>query len=521
MLIAIFALMLVSVVAIALVISSGTDSALAGNYRTSSSAYYAAVAGLEEARGRLLWKNPDYINKANAYSNLLSATGVPTWGLQQVLYITNPGPGETVNPTSANPANYPDTEYGLEFPHWGLGGATIFQIPSVSAGSGIPGPSYKWVRINAVSEQAINVDVNGDSQYNWASPLVYDPAPAYIPTCPPANPSPGLFVPCPTPTSNTAVQALEITALAVAPNGGQRLLQYVVAPLIISPDMSDQNFPAALTLDGNGVVFQSPGSTSFKISGLDLCKPAVPPTGLPGAVSAVGTANPGDNSSISTALNPPPPSTEALQYPGAPVLSSVNPPGYTEATPSVSNLNLPTPGNVLRQSWLTPAALDAQMQDIVNSADVVIAGPATGTDISTKAPLMAASSPMTIVVKGDLNLAGWHNTGYGLLLVTGTLHYDPDASWNGLVLVVGQGVFSSSNSGSGGFNGAVLVATTRDNAGNLLTGNTLGPAFFGSKTGGYGSNPGFGINYSSCLVNGANGPLSYKVLSFREISLPN
>ncbi len=62
LLIAIFALLLVSVVAIALIVSSGTDSALASNYRTSTGAYYAALAGLEEGRGRLLLKNSAFIN---------------------------------------------------------------------------------------------------------------------------------------------------------------------------------------------------------------------------------------------------------------------------------------------------------------------------------------------------------------------------------------------------------------------------------------------------------------------------
>src|SRR5277367_470124 len=131
MLIAIFALLLISVIAIALVVTSGTNSSLAGNYRTATSAYYAGVAGLEEARGRLLWKNPDYINISNSYSNLLTTGGVPSWGLTQVLYITNPAPGETVDPTSSIATNYPDTEYGQEF-SWGLSGAAVQQIPSMS-----------------------------------------------------------------------------------------------------------------------------------------------------------------------------------------------------------------------------------------------------------------------------------------------------------------------------------------------------------------------------------------------------
>ena len=62
LLIAIFVLMMVSVVAIALIVSSGPESALAANYRSSATVYYAAMAGLEEARGRLQPKNPNYFN---------------------------------------------------------------------------------------------------------------------------------------------------------------------------------------------------------------------------------------------------------------------------------------------------------------------------------------------------------------------------------------------------------------------------------------------------------------------------
>jgi len=44
---AIFILLLIGVVAIALIVSSGTESALAGNYRSSAGVYYAALAGVE------------------------------------------------------------------------------------------------------------------------------------------------------------------------------------------------------------------------------------------------------------------------------------------------------------------------------------------------------------------------------------------------------------------------------------------------------------------------------------------
>jgi hypothetical protein len=504
LLIAIFALLLISVVAIALVVSQGTDSSLAGNYRASTGAYYAGVAGLEEARGRLLWKNPDYINKTNSYPNLLNGSGVPTWSLTQVLYITNPASGETVDPTSASPANYPDTEFGLEF-SFGLGGAAVQQIASVSTVAGLAGPTYKWVRINPVTESALKIDVDGNGVQDSSAVLFYDPAHVDPST---GKPAPSLVVPPgptspPVPPNPTSVQVLEITALAVTPSGSRRLLQYVVAPLVISSDVSDQGFSAALTLDGKGDAFQAPTASSYNINGVDTCN--VPPApALPGAVASIAYADPTDNATILPQVNP-----NKASYPGAP-LSSPPPPPYTPTTPSLETI-------VLRQSWLNPVNLDAAMQDIVRSADVVInKASASGADVSSMAGNMSAANPMTIVVNGDLNLNGWHNTGYGLLLVTGQFLYDPDASWNGVILVVGQGVFSSSKNGLGGLNGAVLVAKTRDNTGNLLTTPTLGSAFFGSLTS-WGSSPGLGIIYNSCWVKSAQGPLTYKVLSFREI----
>src|ERR1700747_1886909 len=84
LLIAIFALLLISVIAIALIVSSGTETALAKNYRTSTSAYYAGLAGLEEGRGRLLWRNANYLN--NTVPGFMPPSGNPSMNLSQVLY---------------------------------------------------------------------------------------------------------------------------------------------------------------------------------------------------------------------------------------------------------------------------------------------------------------------------------------------------------------------------------------------------------------------------------------------------
>ena len=520
MLIAIFALLLISVVGIALVISAGTNSSLAGNYRTATSAYYAGMAGLEEARGRLLWKNPNCLvaqlpgmtpNCPNA--NFVPTAGVPplpAMGLMEVRYIVNPAPGETVNPANLSPANpYADNEYETEF-GWAVTSTNWQTTASIQSVAGVPNPSYKWVRINVATEKALGLDVNGDGVLDGVTPLVFEPAPT-IP-CPRPNPSPGLMVPsCAGWSSQTAVEALEITALAVAPYGGHRLLQYIVTPLMVSTSTQrppagqpmSADFPAALTLDGNGVAYTSPGTSGFMINGQDQC------VGSNNQVYSVAYTDNLDGANIIREATP------AQNYQGYPPGAGGPPPPPSKAPATIANANLTPPTSLIRSSWLEPATLDATMQDIVNSADVVIPGPATGATLMRRVPMMSATNPMTIVVNGDLNLNGRNTFGYGLLLVTGNLTYDPDASWDGIVLVVGQGVFTSTQTGAGGFTGAVLVAKTRDSAGNLLA--SLGQASFSSTS----NHPGFGINYNSCWVNTAKGPLSYKVLSFREVPLPN
>jgi len=525
LLIAIFALLLISVVGIAMIVSTGTDSALTGNYRTSTSAYYAALAGLEEARGRLLWKNPDYFDGPTSPNpGFMPMAGVlPAMQLTDVRYILNPASGETVDPTSANPANYPDTEYAQEFP-WGLSGSAVQEIPSVSAVAGLPGPSYKWVRINPITEQSLNLDVDSNGVLDGAGALFYDPA--HVNSFNPTQPAPGLVVSAPstppTQPTPTSVQALEITSLAVSPSGSRRLLQYVVAPYLVSTQPSTPptgppniNFPGALTLAGNNVSFVGPGTTSFFVDSQDhwtgtRCSPANY------MASSIGFTNSGDSSKFKIVTGA---ASQPANYLGFP---PTGPPPPPPQQPSISPNSLQDVSLSIRPNWLTPAGLDAVVQDITKSADVVFNGSTNANTSLT--PLVVGmtppgGNPMTIVVNGDLDFNAWHHTGYGLLLVTGTLKYDPDASWQGLVLVIGQGTFVSTKSGSGEFDGAVFVAKTRDASNNLLP--TLGPASF-SQTGG-GGNLGLGIRYYSCLVNsaGAQAPLTYKVLSFREIPLAN
>jgi len=475
-LIAIFALLLISVVGIALLVSTGADSALAGNYRTSTSAYYAATAGLEEARGRLLKKNPDFMNVSNAYPSLFSVQGTPSFGLYDVLYIVNPAGSETVDPRNSS-GPYADTEYGTEF-SWQLSGATVHTpLNSVSTLAGIPGPTYKWVRINALTEQAVHIDINADGNYDPNTPLFYDGTSLNL--------------------NSTGSQALEITALAVMVDKSTKLLQYVVAPTSLS-----LTFPAALTLAGNGVRYTGPGTSAFWVDGNDPTTGRTCTSPPLSPVSALGYTTSTDYSNVKSGTN-----AQPGNYIG------FAPPPPASATPSVGLVTLPP-------TLQTPAQFESLIQTISQGADLVLSPspPATvvpGSALPTGGSGMSPTNPMTIVVNGDLDLTSWHNLGYGLLLVTGTLTYDPDASWEGIVLVIGKGVINGSHMGSGRFDGAILVAQSRDPVTGIVI---AGPNLGASSVSFISTMGGAGIYFNSCNILQALAPTRYRVLYFREIA---
>jgi hypothetical protein len=471
LLIAIFVLLLISVVSIALLVSSGTETALGANYRYSSTVYYAALAGLEEARGRLLPKNPNY----------LGLSVIPTLlPVGHAVYVINRLPSETVAPWNSGDAYY-DNEYQNEFGAQPTSWQSVYSVWDNNV-QGIPGPLYKWVRINPATEASLYIDVNYSGSYNTTRPLYYDPA--HLDTN--GNPWPSLISTFSPPS--TAVQALEVTALAELPNGSKKILQYLVAPMSFN-----LSFPSALTMDGNNVTFSVPSSGSFQVSGIDQNDPSnsLPNGCTPGAnrVEGVGYTNNSDasQSNILSAILP------------------ANRPHYTGFGGSTPNVNYVGGAGGLATNLQSVSGLNYLVQTITQNADVVINGPATQ---SAMPAAMSVTNPMTIVVNGDLTFNGWHNTGFGILLVTGTFTYDPDASWDGIVLVIGQGVIYSHQGGAGKFFGAMLVANTVGGSGN----NT-GPSSF-DFTSGAGSD---GISYSSCWINYVQAPYSYKVLSFHEI----
>ncbi len=143
--IAIFALLLISVVTLGLMLMAGTESALNSNYKSSVQAFYDAKAGAEEARGRMWSGNP------NAFASFVVASG-STLAVGQARYLLNPANGETVNPTDMSSNNpYADTQYSKEWGgqirrHLALRSPLsrprpASQVPSISGCASLHGPS--------------------------------------------------------------------------------------------------------------------------------------------------------------------------------------------------------------------------------------------------------------------------------------------------------------------------------------------------------------------------------------------
>lgn len=487
LLVAIFALLIIMIVAVSLIVAARTESTLSGNYHSATSVYYAGLAGLEEGRGRLLPSNPNAFNKTVA-----GFIPAGTLAIGQVRYILNPLPGEVVAPTNlASTTTYPDNEYQAEF-GVPITGATVQTITSVSTVAGIQGPLYKWVRITPVTEKSLGIDVDNDGLPNDSTtPLFYDPA-HVDPVSGLGKPS--LIVSLAPPS--TALQAVQITALAVLPDRSEKLLQYVVAP-----SSYGIGFNSALTLAGSQVNFNGASSNPYQVNGTDGsgAAPAVsgcspnPATSYP-AIGVTGAAN------VNNVIN-----GSGGGYSGIPSNRTTN---YTGGTPPVGPPSVSNVGAALSPTLQTPAALNQLIQQISQNADLVISGNATQSNMPAN---MSAANPMTVVVDGNFSMTG-NYTGYGLLVVTGNFSYSGSTGWDGVILVIGNGTtsFLGSGGGNNGFNGAIYAATIKDAAGNLLP--SLGQVDFDISGGG-----GNGIYYNSCWVKNSLQPPSYQVLSFREI----
>lgn len=191
----------------------------------------------------------------------------------------------------------------------------------------------------------------------------------------------------------------------------------------------------ALTLVGPNPSFGTPNSNPFKIIGADCptCGPvsagcsttAVPPK------DAIGIYDPThakDPSAVQTVIGD---LAKPNNYIGA------------NSAPDVHNANLGT---------MTAADLNSFVGNVASVATYTY-----GSNPSS-IYLGSLANPAIDVVNGDFSLGP--STGYGILVVTGTLTISGNYSWNGLILVIGAGASVMNGGGNGQITGGVFIANT-------------------------------------------------------------
>ncbi len=286
-----------------------------------------------------------------------------------------------------------------------------------------------------------------------------------------------------------------VTSLATTPKGTRRLGQYEIAGVSISPP------PGALGLDGPGATFSPrPSSSNFNINGTDTGAAGYAATGGTGScntngpaiVPAVSTGDAAGSTAIISTLA------------STPIRSG----NYTGSggTPSIINAGSGGTG-LYGGTWSSPTKLNNLVSSLVTSADVSYSC-GIGTPCNAPAAVGTNANPQITYVNGDFNFG--NSSGAGIMIVTGTLSFTGNASFNGLILVIGQGAISESGGGNGGFNGAVFAAKTNSSVAPYAELATLGSPVF-SWNGGATSF----IQYNSCWADIGNN-INYIVISNKE-----
>jgi hypothetical protein len=242
--------------------------------------------------------------------------------------------------------------------------------------------------------------------------------------------------------------------------------------------------PAALTLDGPVALFRPPGTVAFALSGIDA--------GGNRSVDSVALTSAADVNTVSDAI----PASWTMNYRG---LNSL--------IPDVQDAS-----GTMDQSLRSAAALEGVVASMsANATDVF--DPPYGTVQSIQS-LGSAADYRVAVINGDCALGP--GTGYGILLCRGELSVVSNFAWNGLIVVIGQGVMRWTVPASGTVSGAVVLARTR--AADRSAANSLGSLLMarGPVSADFSAAMGAGIQYNSATIANANRIFPFTLMSFKE-----
>ena len=286
LIICLFALMLLSAIGLGMMYMADTETSINSNYRDSQKAYFAAVAGLQEVRERLMPSSLASLGAAGKLPTTVPGFAIPTG----VTYVINPT--DTIAASAIQPwvpsNDYFDPEFCHEnftdsggvllvsykaanvrcdaYPTGGTPATVVSNLPADLLNSSA-NLAYRWVRItqknnrSAVPDTALTpatgfyVSGSGSDKY---SPVCWDST-SQKQTIKPAG-----YANCEAvPGINGLTTVYVLTSLAVtSPGNSRRMAQMEVA--------NDAPFLTNAALDTND--FVTINGASVTVNGFDNCK---------------------------------------------------------------------------------------------------------------------------------------------------------------------------------------------------------------------------------------------------------
>lgn len=269
-----------------------------------------------------------------------------------------------------------------------------------------------------------------------------------------------------------------VTLLSIARIGdGIKTIETVVKRGSFPP------IPAALTLNGEVEDFDPSNSNIFDIDGNDA--------GGGPAENAIGVISPADDAAVSAEI----PAIREDQYTGV-----------SGATPDVEDVSGDLAGILT-----SVAGLESLVESMVDNATDLYE-PGFG-NVASIGNIGGPNDYRAVVVNGDCEFGP--GNGYGTLVVRGDLTFEGNFSWNGLILVIGQGNVYWNGGGIGQIEGGMFLADTRNDP---TPGNPLGAllATRGDVIADFNGGGGNGIQYNTSEIHDATSAFPYSPISIRE-----
>ena len=486
LLLAMLSLMILTAVVVGMMYMSSTETSINSNFKAEETAYFAARAGVEEARDRMLPTN------ANTITALLPTTLPSTTG--GVLYILQNGvtAANVTTVSSSNPMG--DDEFCHDFPYAGSGYGGMTPYPPNVRCTNLPSGGwytttasvapyaleYKWVRITLKANNSAPylVDatqpVSNQVCWNGTSEVVM---PNGITTCGNLSPNAG--------------PVYMVTALAVTPSGARRIVQQEIAQ---APPVTPPNSGFFATGTGCPALNVAGNAQTGSFNSATQGTPTNPPSnqtfnngniGANGGIAVGGTST-AVNGSISTNLpasigNCP---TNGISKSGNPGIGGLvhlpNP--YAPPGPPLPHPLPPTTNVTYKNTTLSPGAYgNVTIQGTVTLQGGTAANPAVYTMNS-----LGINGQGTIVVNGPviINLAGVGQT--TVLSLTGNgfsnttfvpSNFQINYGGTGNMIVTGgtsaYGIINAPNAalsfqGGSNFYGSAIASTINDQGGTSL-----------------------------------------------------